>query len=983
MEIGCGTGLFLFPVIPFCQYYIGTDIAQQGLTYIQDQLDLIKSKNPSASQWAQVELQCRSAENFEGIEKESLDLIVLNSVVQYFPGWNYLKEVLLKAVEAVKPGGHILLGDIRNLPALEAFYSSVEFYKARETEPDITRERLNRKVMSRQARENELVVDPAFFTALKEISPRIVRADALLKRGNYSNELIDFRYDVIIRVGEPGESQKAGMEQLKPLVKDWYTERLSLDEVRNILQQEKPTALEITRVVNSRTAFYFHVLDWMNSKDPRETLTQFLESGIEDKDKGINPEDIMNIGTQFSYSVKIKPCGSFTDNQCESDRGENGEPGRFYDVIFYRHDIDELSVISSHYVLKTKALSSYVNNPLLVKATSELVPQLRDYLKEALPEYMVPTYFIPLESFPVTSSGKLDRKVLPVYEPTRSGVSIEQAEEYIKPQTNTEKFFVDIWKEILLIEKIGINDNFFKLGGDSINVIQVISRVNKRGYSLTVRDLYQNMTVAELARYADRHQLELALAGETAGINKAVAIDKEEILRHLPQGTELEDIYPLSPFQGHMLKFLLKNPSNSGQPGLYVNQIISKIKGQLDISMVKRLFQDITDAYPYLRTAFIWENLHDAFQLVYKKVSADFQYHDWSMLADEEKEKRVNDFITYDRERGFERDKPIVYRVSVLKIAGEECVLLRTSDLMRVDGWSAQGLMVKFNEYAASVISGQSIDLKSESIYREYLNWVVNQGNANGEAFWKEMAKDLIVPTPLCLHAPGNVVAREDGFEVRQANMGMDVTDRIDSFLKQNQLVLSVLGIACWALLQSRYTSLNNIVTGVVFSGRSSALPGIDTMIGQAMNILPVALCIPEEKNIIDWLRETWKYFVDVNQYETNQQDIIRQWWEVSDDVPLFESYFVLENFPGFKEGLNRSLRSGGGPGYVYTAQMEYPLRLEMLPSINIGIAMQFYKRNLLASSVERMMSDFQSLILRVIENPNQTVAQLKESIPV
>ncbi|HEX6290123.1 MAG TPA: amino acid adenylation domain-containing protein [Herpetosiphonaceae bacterium] len=129
----------------------------------------------------------------------------------------------------------------------------------------------------------------------------------------------------------------------------------------------------------------------------------------------------------------------------------------------------------------------------------QLTADLRRFLSERLPDYMVPSAFVLLESLPLTTNGKLDRRGLPA--PDQTGPSTEQS--YVAPRTATEAVLSRIWAEILRLERIGIHNNFFELGGDSILGIQVVARANQAGLRLTPRQLFQHQTIAELAAVAD------------------------------------------------------------------------------------------------------------------------------------------------------------------------------------------------------------------------------------------------------------------------------------------------------------------------------------------------------------------------------------------------------------------------------------------------------------------------------------------------
>ncbi len=192
MEIGCGTGLLLSRIAPHCRQYYASDFSDKALSYLRQQL--------AQRELPQVTLLQKMADDWEGIEPESLDTVIINSVVQYFPDIDYLMHVLERAVKALAPGGHLFIGDVRSLPLLEAFHTSIELQQA---PPELNRAQFRQRVQNRIAREEELVIAPAFFHALKEHLPQITRVEIKLKAGCFHNEITRFRYDALIQIGEP------------------------------------------------------------------------------------------------------------------------------------------------------------------------------------------------------------------------------------------------------------------------------------------------------------------------------------------------------------------------------------------------------------------------------------------------------------------------------------------------------------------------------------------------------------------------------------------------------------------------------------------------------------------------------------------------------------------------------------------------------------------------------------------------------------
>jgi amino acid adenylation domain-containing protein/non-ribosomal peptide synthase protein (TIGR01720 family) len=226
LEIGCGTGLLLLRVAPFCEAYVGTDFSDAALGYLARVLERAGPPLPG------VELRRRRADDWSGVEPGSFDAVVLNSVVQYFPGVTYLREVLRGAVAAVRPGGAIFLGDLRSLPLLAAFHAAVEASPA--------------EAARRLALERELAVDPELFAALVRELPRIGRVEIQLKRGRARNELSRFRYDVTLHLDAPPAAPARS-----PI--DWTAAGLDLAELRRRLAPGQGS-LWLTGVPNPRLA---------------------------------------------------------------------------------------------------------------------------------------------------------------------------------------------------------------------------------------------------------------------------------------------------------------------------------------------------------------------------------------------------------------------------------------------------------------------------------------------------------------------------------------------------------------------------------------------------------------------------------------------------------------------------------------------------------------------------------------------------------
>jgi ubiquinone/menaquinone biosynthesis C-methylase UbiE/acyl carrier protein len=470
LEIGCGTGLLLSQLAPHCDTYYGTDFSQSSLDYVQQHL------THGESALSHVQLLKRRADEFAGLEDESFDLVILNSVVQYFPSLDYFLRVLEGAMKVLRPGGHLFLGDLRNLRLLEALHASVQLHQA---PPSLDAETLRERIRKSAALEEELLIDPDLFVALRKRLPQLASVGVHLKRSGYHNELTRFRYDVVLRLG----TRPAAVEC--PAL-DWQQQGLTLDALKQILLETKPEALEVRRVPNARILSDVVAVELLGRHEAVQTAGELRQALISATASGVDPEHVWRLTDSLPYAVNIHPSSS--DDSC-------------FDVVLRRRtagsteDSDGTLINLAAAPPSRKPLSYYANNPLRGTLSRGLVPQLRSFVKERLPEYMMPATFMVLDELPMTAHGKLDKRALPTPEQ-----SAGQRINYVAPRTQTEETLAAIWTEVLGIDRIGVLDDFFELGGHSLLATKIVSRIRSAfQVELPLRSLFETPTIAKLA----------------------------------------------------------------------------------------------------------------------------------------------------------------------------------------------------------------------------------------------------------------------------------------------------------------------------------------------------------------------------------------------------------------------------------------------------------------------------------------------------
>ena len=469
LEIGCGSGLLLFPIAPHVDKYCGVDISAAALQSIEGHLaarDDLRGR---------VALRRQPASDFSGFAPESFDIVVLNSVAQYFPDVHYLLDVLRNAVRVVRPGGAVYVGDVRSYPLLEAFCASVEFHKAPAT---LTAAEFRQRVRDRVAREEELTVDPQLFRVLRRELPQLGHVQILPKQSSAQNELTKFRYEAILHIGQ---------RRAEPVAWQSWPPATDLSAlVHGFLRSRPGEAMGLRGVPNARLAEELAILAWHRDADPHETIAQLHRSLRAEAPPHAALAMVRDVARELGCAVAVA---------CPADERQG-----VLDVCFSANGIPPDIWNQPSPDAAPVAWERFANNPLRQKAASSLIGTLREHLRNRLPEFMVPSVLMALDAMPLTAHGKLDQRALPLPD----GLRPDLAREYVAPRTPTERLVAEVFSATLLVDRVGICDNFFELGGHSMLAVQVIAEVERRiGRRLPLAALFQGPTVEHLARLVD------------------------------------------------------------------------------------------------------------------------------------------------------------------------------------------------------------------------------------------------------------------------------------------------------------------------------------------------------------------------------------------------------------------------------------------------------------------------------------------------
>ncbi|MFI5895174.1 amino acid adenylation domain-containing protein [Actinoplanes sp. NPDC051513] len=532
--------------------------------------------------------------------------------------------------------------------------------------------------------------------------------------------------------------------------------------------------------------------------------------------------------------------------------------------------------------------------------------RLRTDVAAVLPDYMVPAAVVPLEKLPVGVNGKLDRAVLPAPDFTAGRTARA-------PRTPREKLLCDIFAEVLGVAGIGIGDDFFALGGDSIMSMQLVGRARTAGLVLSPRQVFQNRTPARL----------VAVAGTVTGADAVPAnlslvtlseADRREIAG---LGFAVREVLPLSPLQTGLLFHTLLDDAG---PDVYTVRMVVDLTGPVDATRLRAAAQALLDRHGNLRASFHHLTSGTAVSVVPATVTVPWTEAD---APDERAWQRI-----LDRQgHRFDPATGPLIRFALVHTGPDTHRLVLTHHHLLLDGWSRGPLMAEL-----SAIYRDRSATTTGRPFRDYLAWLTGQDRSTAEQAWTAALAGLTEPTRV---GPGG---RREALtpEVVEVELSAGRTAALAAAGRARGLTLNTVVQAAWALLLARLTGRDDVVFGATVAGRPPQLPGVESMVGLFINTVPVRVRIdPAEPAhaLLDRLQDEQSALME-HQY-LSLTDIQR----IAGHGELFDTLVVFENYPDDEGGEAGGLPVTGTEGHDAT---HYPLTLIAEPGETLRLAVEF-----------------------------------------
>jgi surfactin family lipopeptide synthetase C len=435
----------------------------------------------------------------------------------------------------------------------------------------------------------------------------------------------------------------------------------------------------------------------------------------------------------------------------------------------------------------------------------------------------------------------------------------------------------------------------------------------------------------------------------------------------------LESIYPLSPTQEGLLFHSLQRP----EARFYFTQVWFDIEGYLDADLMEEAWAQVVDRHAILRSAFSMRNSERPLQAVFRGLPLEFRRDDWRQLLVSERDQRLAEFLNSDRAQGVDLLKPPLVRCVLLRLAEKLHVFIISFHHILLDGWSLSLLIQEMFDLYRRRVVGEIPALPSTRPYSDYIAWLQRQDTAAPESYWRKTLAGFRAPVQLDFDE-GDPQADDNDVADQGLRLSADITEALQEFCRENGLTLNTAVLGAWALLLGRYSVTTDIVFGVVTSGRSINLPGVECMTGLFINTLPVRARILLDCSVVDWLRLLQLDLSEARQYEYSSLGEIHGWSEIPRKTPLFETTVVFENYP-VDETLSQAQ---AGPRIRAAHAIEkpsYPIAVTIGPGAELSIKITHRPKRFSATAINRMLDTFSCLLTQIPENPNQLISELRQ----
>ncbi len=508
--------------------------------------------------------------------------------------------------------------------------------------------------------------------------------------------------------------------------------------------------------------------------------------------------------------------------------------------------------------------------------------ELRTFLRARLPDYMVPDLIFRVDEMPLTVNGKIDRKAL-------LALSLNPGAAYVEPSTGLEKQLAVWWYTVLGIERIGVHDRFFRIGGDSILAVRLIGAINKAlPVRLSIADLLGQDTIAGLARLITAKQADGGSASYDGFEEITRSVEEFDRDYRAAAGDEsIEAAWPMSDIETGMCVIHLSKPEDV----LYFEQNVIPIDYEVvEPDILKQAVRLMAQKHPVLRTAF---DLGAYAHVVYREPVIEMDFQDLSGLSREEQTQAVGAYLQKSRARHFDISRLPLWRMVVYRLKAHYHIMVFEAHHAILDGWSHAALITELNNTYGQLLGDAGFTVQPlETTYKDHIIAEIARKQDNETLdFWRN---EMDGYRKLDLNGrPGN-----RAFTSIKKKYDASWMTRLEAVSRRRDIPVKHLMFAAHVYALKMLAGTNDILTGLVGFNRPLAKDG-DKLLGCFLTTIPVRIIIPRNCNWDTYLQMIHRRLLEYGKHDGLSFFEISQAIGVKvDNVnPLFDVYFNFINF--------------------------------------------------------------------------------------
>jgi amino acid adenylation domain-containing protein/non-ribosomal peptide synthase protein (TIGR01720 family) len=649
------------------------------------------------------------------------------------------------------------------------------------------------------------------------------------------------------------------------------------------------------------------------------------------------------------------------DNQVKI-RGFRIELGEIEALLNQHPDVRQAVVIVREDIPGDRRLVAYIifNRKPKANATT-----LKCFLEEKLPNYMVPANFVILDSFPLTSNGKLDRRNLPAPERSRP-----LEETFVAPSNEIEEKLAVIWAELLGLEEIGVNDNFFYLGGHSLIATQMLSRAREFQVELSFNEIFENPTIASLAQLI-------------AHSNKDQQWQRPAIERIPHQG-----LLPVS-FAQERVYFIEQLAAESNA---YQFQATLRFHGQLNVAVLQQCLNEIVRRHEIFRTTYPAVN-GQLFQVIHPHQPISFTIIDLQSFPEDQREAEATRLVEIEVQKKLDINELPLVRWVLLKLSDQEHLLVHIEHHMAHDGWSFNVFLSELVELYQAFCLGHPSPLPEPLLqFADFAHWqrqwVKSQEAQAQLTYWQQKLSGSSPLLELPLDRPRPAEQSYQGDHIRM-ELPIDLCESLRVLSRREGVTLFMTMLAAFLVILHRYTGQDDISVGTAVANRR--MHSIEKLIGMIVNNLVLRTDLsgnPTFRELLCRVRScTMEAYANEDLPFDKVVEVLKPIRNLSHN-PLFQVMFSFHDSPMpdlCLPGLDISLHEP-----ISNKSSKFDLDFLVIPRFEqrvqngsktgakgITLILEYNSDLFDAATIHRMLEQYQNLLDKIVVNPQQHLGKL------